>query len=68
MGYLVAKGAASAGLESRKGRVFGGILGCLAWWHTRGARVPEHAARSRLGTGYEVSTKSFRSVDLQRIC
>jgi len=42
-----------------------GVDGC---WRRRGARVPKHAAASRLNTAYEVSTRWFRSTDLRRIC
>ena len=43
----------------------GGVDAC---GHTRGTRVPKHAAVSRLNTDYELSTRFFRATDLRRIC
>jgi hypothetical protein len=50
------------------GRILYPIREVDACQHTRAVGVPKYAVASRLDKDYELSTKSFRSTDLRRIC
>jgi hypothetical protein len=61
---MVAEGRLEASWKSS----FGLVFACLRSRDTRQVRVPEQADASTIDSGYEVSAKLSRPIDLQRIC